>query len=34
MQKLELYGLFKQATEGDIHTKKPGVFDFTGRAKW
>jgi diazepam-binding inhibitor (GABA receptor modulator, acyl-CoA-binding protein) len=31
---LELYGLFKQATEGDVHGAKPGMFDFVGRAKY
>lgn len=32
--KLKMYGLFKQATEGDVGTKKPGAFDMVGRAKW
>ena len=31
---LELYGLFKQATEGDVSGSKPGMFDFVGRAKY
>jgi len=31
---LELYGLYKQATVGDINTDRPGMFDFTGKAKW
>lgn len=31
---LELYGLFKQASEGDVHGDKPGMFDFVGRAKY
>ncbi len=31
---LELYGLYKQATEGDVHGDEPGMFDFVGRAKW
>ncbi len=31
---LELYGLYKQATEGDAHGDEPGMFDFVGRAKW
>ncbi len=31
---LELYGLFKQATEGDAHGPKPAMFDFVGRAKY
>nr|XP_020447815.1 acyl-CoA-binding protein-like isoform X1 [Monopterus albus] len=30
----ELYGLYKQATVGDIDIERPGIFDFTGRAKW
>ncbi|KAK9821431.1 hypothetical protein WJX81_004937 [Elliptochloris bilobata] len=32
--KLALYGLFKQASVGDVDTKKPGLFDQKGRAKW
>ncbi|MBN1337124.1 MAG: acyl-CoA-binding protein [Deltaproteobacteria bacterium] len=31
---LALYGLFKQATEGDVSGGRPGAFDFKGRAKW
>ncbi|CAO3631053.1 unnamed protein product [Cunninghamella blakesleeana] len=31
---LELYGLFKQAKEGDNTTTRPGVFDPKGKAKW
>ena len=31
---LELYGLYKQATDGDAHGDEPGMFDFVGRAKW
>jgi len=31
---LELYGLFKQATEGDVSGEKPGMFDFKGAAKY
>lgn len=31
---LEIYGLYKQATEGDIETDKPGFSDLVGRAKW
>jgi diazepam-binding inhibitor (GABA receptor modulating acyl-CoA-binding protein) len=31
---LELYGLYKQATEGDCNTDKPGFFDLKGHAKW
>lgn len=32
-QLLELYALYKQATEGDASGARPGVFDLTGRAK-
>jgi len=33
--KLELYGLFKFVTVSPTpNTSKPGIFDFTGRAKW
>ncbi|XP_013391752.1 acyl-CoA-binding protein-like [Lingula anatina] len=31
---LELYGLFKQAMIGDVNTDRPGMLDFTGKAKW
>jgi len=31
---LELYGLYKQATEGDVQGKRPGLVDFRGRAKY
>jgi len=31
---LELYGLYKQATNGDAGGKRPGVFDLKGRAKY
>jgi len=31
---LELYGLYKQATVGDINTVRPGMIDFAGKAKW
>ncbi len=31
---LQLYGLYKQATEGDVATEKPGFSDLVGRAKW
>uniref|UniRef100_A0A3P9B753 Acyl-CoA-binding protein n=1 Tax=Maylandia zebra TaxID=106582 RepID=A0A3P9B753_9CICH len=30
----DLYGLYKQATVGDINTERPGFLDFTGKAKW
>jgi diazepam-binding inhibitor (GABA receptor modulating acyl-CoA-binding protein) len=33
-QFLDLYGYFKQATEGDNHTSKPGMFDIKGQFKW
>ena len=33
-QPLELYGLYKQATEGDARGSRPGLFDLVGRAKW
>ncbi|XP_022609677.1 acyl-CoA-binding protein-like [Seriola dumerili] len=31
---LQVYSLFKQATVGDVSTARPGMFDFTGKAKW
>lgn len=31
---LELYGLFKQATAGDVQGDRPGGFDFRGAAKY
>jgi diazepam-binding inhibitor (GABA receptor modulating acyl-CoA-binding protein) len=31
---LELYALFKQATEGDVKGARPGMIDFKGRAKY
>ncbi|XP_030761904.1 putative acyl-CoA-binding protein [Sitophilus oryzae] len=31
---LELYGLFKQATVGDVNTDRPGLLDLKGKAKW
>ena len=31
---LQLYGLYKQATEGDVNTERPGGFDFKNIAKW
>jgi acyl-CoA-binding protein len=33
-QLLQLYAFFKQATEGDVHGDKPGMFDFKGVAKY
>ncbi|XP_050732669.1 enoyl-CoA delta isomerase 2-like isoform X2 [Eriocheir sinensis] len=32
--KLKIYALFKQATAGPVTTKRPGMIDFVGRAKW
>jgi len=32
--KLQFYSLFKQATEGDVKGKKPGMLDVVGRAKY
>lgn len=31
---LKMYGLFKQATDGDNLTKKPGLLDIRAKAKW
>ena len=31
---LELYSLYKQATEGDVKGSRPGMLDFKGRAKF
>jgi acyl-CoA-binding protein len=31
---LELYGLYKQATAGDVAGPRPGVLDVRGRAKY
>jgi diazepam-binding inhibitor (GABA receptor modulating acyl-CoA-binding protein) len=31
---LRLYGLYKQATEGDVGASRPGMFDLVGRAKY
>lgn len=31
---LKIYALFKQATSGKVSTKRPGMTDFVGRAKW
>ncbi|XP_022754804.1 acyl-CoA-binding protein-like [Durio zibethinus] len=32
--KLILYGLYKQATVGNVNTNRPGIFNPTERAKW
>lgn len=31
---LQLYALYKQGSEGDVHGEKPGFFDFVGVAKY
>lgn len=31
---LAMYSLFKQASDGDVSGKRPGVFDLKGRAKY
>ena len=31
---LDLYGLYKQATEGDVAGARPGLLDLKGRAKY
>jgi len=33
-QLLQLYGLYKQATEGDVKEDRPGGFDFKAIAKY
>lgn len=32
--KLKMYGLFRQAQDGDVSGKKPGMLDVVGRAKY
>lgn len=32
--KLKMYALYKQVNVGDCNTKRPGMFDLRGRAKW
>ncbi|MBC7191152.1 acyl-CoA-binding protein [Marinobacter sp.] len=32
--KLRFYSLYKQATEGDVTGKRPGMTNFVGRAKF
>lgn len=32
--KLQLYGLYKQATVGDCNTPKPAIYEFVAKAKW
>ena len=31
---LQLYSLYKQASEGDINSDPPGMFDFVAKAKY
>ncbi|KAI0076012.1 Acbp from Moniliophthora Perniciosa [Panus rudis PR-1116 ss-1] len=31
---LYFYKYYKQATIGDVNTPRPGLLDFTGKAKW
>ncbi|XP_054847659.1 acyl-CoA-binding domain-containing protein 7 [Eublepharis macularius] len=31
---LQLYGLYKQSTVGDINIECPGMLDLKGKAKW
>ena len=31
---LELYALYKQATDGDVHGDKPGMFNFVAASKY
>ncbi len=31
---LRLYALYKQATQGDVSGRRPGMMDFVGRAKY
>jgi acyl-CoA-binding protein len=33
-QLLELYALYKQGSSGDVDSKRPGMLDIKGRAKW
>jgi diazepam-binding inhibitor (GABA receptor modulator, acyl-CoA-binding protein) len=33
-QLLDLYGLYKQATDGDVAGSRPGMLDLKGRAKY
>ncbi|KAM6945849.1 acyl-CoA-binding protein [Aplochiton taeniatus] len=30
----DIYGLYKQATVGDVSIERPRIFDFTGKSKW
>ncbi|XP_076634958.1 acyl-CoA-binding protein homolog [Colletes latitarsis] len=31
---LELYGLYKQATEGNVNTPRPGMLELKAKLKW
>jgi len=31
---MEAYGLFKQATQGDVQGRRPGTIDFKGQMKY
>ncbi|XP_012673585.1 acyl-CoA-binding domain-containing protein 7 [Clupea harengus] len=31
---LDMYGLYKQATVGDVNIARPGMLDLKGKAKW
>jgi diazepam-binding inhibitor (GABA receptor modulating acyl-CoA-binding protein) len=33
-QRLQLYGLFKQSTVGNVNTSRPIMLDMVGIAKW
>ncbi|XP_033112537.1 acyl-CoA-binding protein-like [Anneissia japonica] len=33
-ERLDVYGLYKQVTIGDVNTARPGMLDLTGKAKW
>lgn len=32
--KLKMYGLYRQATDGDVQGKRPGMLDMVGRFKY
>ena len=34
MTLLKIYALYKQASSGDVDSKRPGFTDMVGRAKW
>ena len=34
MTLLQLYGLYKQGSAGDVTGERPGMTDFVARAKW